>query len=95
VLQVLSYVVADLYWSSTATVPPGRQVRHDHHQIAEAILAGDAESARRGMEAHAQAMSERILARVGHKRDEPFMWPRKPAGTAPYRQRPRAGADTD
>jgi DNA-binding FadR family transcriptional regulator len=95
VLQVLSYVVADLYWSSTAMVPPGGQVRHDHHEIAEAILAGDAERAWRGMEAHAQIMSERILARVGHSRDEPFMWPRKPAGTAPYRQRPRVRASTD
>ena len=93
VLQVLSYVVADLYWRSTATVPPGRQVRHDHHEIAEAILAGDAERARRCMETHAGVMSERILVRIGHGRDEPFMWPRKPAGTAAYRQRPLARAD--
>ena len=93
VLQVLSYVVADLYWRSTATIPPGRQIRHDHHEIAEAILAGDADGARLGMRAHCRVMSERILARIGHGRDEPFMWPRKPAGTAIYRQRPlgRAG----
>lgn len=95
VLQVLSYVVADLYWSSTATVPPGRQVRHDHHKIAEAILAGNADRARRTMEAHAQVMSKNILARIGHSRDEPFMWPRKPPGTAAYRQRPLARAGND
>jgi DNA-binding FadR family transcriptional regulator len=88
VLQVLSYVVADLYWSSTDTIPPGRAVRHDHHEIAEAILGGDAERARQGMEVHAQAMAENILARIGHTREERFVWPRKPAGTAVYRQRP-------
>jgi GntR family transcriptional repressor for pyruvate dehydrogenase complex len=88
VLQVLSYVVADLYWASTAQAAPGRQVRHDHHDIAEAILVGDAERARREMEAHARIMSERILERIGHTRDEPFVWPRRPVGTATYRQRP-------
>jgi len=93
VLQVLSYVVADLYWRSTAAIPPGGQVRHDHHEIAEAILAGDADRARRSMEAHCRIMSERILDRIGHGRDEPFMWSRKPAGTAVYRQRPLARAD--
>jgi DNA-binding FadR family transcriptional regulator len=89
VLQVLSYVVADLYWASTAVLPPGGQVRHDHHDIAEAILAGDADRARRSMEAHGRLMSERILASVGRTRDEPFAWSRRPAGSAPYRQRMR------
>ncbi|MBW8812816.1 MAG: FadR family transcriptional regulator [Caulobacterales bacterium] len=88
VLQVLSYVVADLYWASTDALPPGGPVRHDHHEIAEAILAGQAEEARRAMEAHARGTSDGILARVGHRRDEPFLWPRRPAGLATYRQRP-------
>jgi DNA-binding FadR family transcriptional regulator len=90
ILQVLSYVVADLYWASTDTPPPGGGVRHDHHEIAEAILAGDAELARRSMEAHARGTSDGILARVGHRREEPFHWSRRPAGTAAYRQRPMA-----
>jgi DNA-binding FadR family transcriptional regulator len=94
VLQVLSYVVADLYWSSTEVLPPGRPVRHDHHEIAAAILAGDAARARRSMEAHARTTSETILARVGHLRDEPFLWPRRPAGTAIYRRR-SANGDRD
>jgi len=92
VLQVLSYVVADLYWSSTDVIPPGRLVRHDHHDIAEAILAGDAERARRSMEVHARGMAGGILERIGHTRDEPFLWPRKRAGSATYRRRPPAGA---
>jgi DNA-binding FadR family transcriptional regulator len=92
VLQVLSYVVADLYWGSTETIPPGGQVRHDHHEIAAAILRGDAERAQQSMETHCRIMSERILARIGHHREEPFMWPRKPAGTATYRRRPMVRA---
>jgi len=88
VLQVLSYVVADLYWSSTDAVPPGRLVRHDHHDIAEAILAGDAERARRSMEVHARGMAVGILERVGHTRDQLFLWSGKRAGSATYRRRP-------
>ena len=90
VLQVISYVVADLYWASTSITPPGRRVRHDHHDIAEAILAGDPDRARQAMESHARTLSEDILKRIGHTRDQPFVWPRKPAGVAPYRQRPLA-----
>jgi DNA-binding FadR family transcriptional regulator len=88
VLQVLSYVVADLYWASTDLLPPGGPVRHDHHEIAEAILAGDAEGARRSMEAHARGTSDAILARVGHGRGEPFRWSRRRAGIPTYRERP-------
>jgi DNA-binding GntR family transcriptional regulator len=90
-LQALSYVVADLYWSATDALPPGRLVRHDHHEIAEAILAGDAERARLRMQAHARATSEGILARVGQPAHEPFVWTRRRLGTAAYRQRPPAG----
>jgi GntR family transcriptional regulator, transcriptional repressor for pyruvate dehydrogenase complex len=89
VAQVLSYVVADLYWSSTDVAPPGRLVRHDHHEVAEAILAGDAEPAYRSMAAHARNTSGGILERVGHGRDERFILPQRRVGTAAYRQRPR------
>jgi DNA-binding FadR family transcriptional regulator len=88
VAQVLSYVVADLYWASTDAVLPGDGVRHDHHDIAEAILAGDPERARRCMEAHARNTSGGILARIGHGADERFVLPRMRVGAAPYRQRP-------
>jgi GntR family transcriptional regulator, transcriptional repressor for pyruvate dehydrogenase complex len=87
VAQVLSYVVADLYWASTDVTPPGRAVRRDHHEVAEAILAGDAARARQGMEAHALGTAGAILARVGHTRDERFIWRRKRAGLAVYRER--------
>jgi DNA-binding FadR family transcriptional regulator len=88
VLQVLSYVVADLYWASTMMSPPGRMVRHDHGDIAQAILDGDAERARAAMEAHAVGTSGGILERIGRTRDEVFVWPRRPAGMAVYRTRP-------
>lgn len=87
VLQVLSYVVADLYWAATDALPPGGPVRHDHHEIADAILSGDAARARRGMEAHARATSQGILARIGRRPEEAFVWTRR-VGTAIYRQRP-------
>jgi DNA-binding FadR family transcriptional regulator len=90
VLQVLSYVVADLYWASTDMLPPGGPVRHDHREIAEAILAGDADRARSAMEAHARDGADGILARVGHTRDEPFRWTGPRLGLATYRQRPTA-----
>jgi len=89
VLQVLSYVVADLYWAATDIAAPGRLVRHDHHEIAEAILAGDAERARRCMEDHARNTSGGILAHIGRGRDEPLALPPRRVGMAPYRQRPR------
>jgi GntR family transcriptional repressor for pyruvate dehydrogenase complex len=89
ILQVLSYVVADLYWAATDIAAPGRLVRHDHHEIAEAILAGDAERARRSMEAHAHNTSGGILAHIGRGRDEPLALPPRRVGSAPYRQRPR------
>ena len=93
VLQVLSYVVADLYWAATDVTLPGGAVRHDHHDIAEAILAGDAERARRCMEAHARGTSGGVLARIGHRRDEPFVLGRRREGSAPYRRRPLAHVD--
>jgi len=92
VAQVLSYVVADLYWSSTDVVLPGTRVRHDHHEVAEAILAGDADRAYRCMAAHARNTSGGILERVGHQRDDGFILPRRRVGTAAYRQRPQAYA---
>jgi len=91
VAQVLSYVVADLYWASTDALPPGGAVRHDHHEVAEAVLAGDAARARTAMEAHARGVAGAILARVGRTREEPFVWRRKQAGLAVYRRRPMAG----
>lgn len=90
VLQVLSYVVADRYWASTEIPAPARQVRHDHREIAEAILTGDVEGARRSMEAHCQGTTDGILERVGCRRDELFEWPRRRVGTAIYRDRPSA-----
>lgn len=93
VLQVLSYVVADRYWASTEIPAPGRQVRHDHHEIAEAILLGDAEGARRSMEAHCRGVTGAVLERVGCRRDEPFEWPRRRVGTAIYRERPAVRAE--
>jgi DNA-binding FadR family transcriptional regulator len=96
VAQVLSYVVADLYWASTDTVLPGGGVRHDHHDIAEAILVGDPERARACMEAHARNTSSGILARIGHRADERFVLPRMRVGRAPYRQQPlRRGGYAD
>jgi len=94
VLQVLSYVVADLYWAATDVAAPARLVRHDHHEIAEAILAGEAELAYRQMAAHARNTTGGILERVGHRREEAFVLPRRREGSAPYRQRPwaRGGA---
>lgn len=86
VLQVLSYVVTDLYWGSATAVPPGGGVRHDHHLIAEA-MAGDAERARRSMEAHAKGASIGILARIGHTREQAFQWPGRRVGAAAYRRR--------
>jgi GntR family transcriptional regulator, transcriptional repressor for pyruvate dehydrogenase complex len=88
VLQVLSYVVADLYWAATDVAAPARLVRHDHHEIAAAILAGEAKLAYRHMAAHARNTTGGILERIGHGRDEPFVLPRRRAGSAPYRQRP-------
>lgn len=88
ILQVLSYVVADLYWAATDIAAPARLVRHDHHEIAEAILAGDAERARRSMEAHARNTSGGILAHIGRGRDELLALPPRRVGTATYRQRP-------
>jgi len=88
VAQVLSYVVADLYWAATNVPAPARAIRHDHHEIAEAILAGQAERAYRGMAAHARSTSGGILDRVGRRRDEPFVLPRRRVGAAPYRHRP-------
>lgn len=87
VLQVLSYVVADLYWASTDVAFPGRRVRHEHGEVAEAILAGDSERARRAMEAHARGAAEGILERIGHARDDRFAWLRRPHGKAAYRVR--------
>lgn len=95
VAQVLSYVVTDLYWRSTDSGPAGGGVRRDHREIARIILAGDARGARDEMESHARGTAGEILARVGHTRDEPFVWLRPPAGRAVYRQRsPSAGGST-
>lgn len=88
VLQVLSYVVADLYWAATDIAAPARLVRHDHHEIAEAILDGDAERARSSMEAHARNTSGGILAHIGKGPDEALVLPRRRVGAATYRQRP-------
>ena len=88
VLQVVSSVVADLYWSETDAVPPGRLVRHDHHEIAEAILAGDPERARSVMETHARVTAQNVLDRVGRMQDEPFLGARRRPGAAAYRRRP-------
>jgi len=88
VLQVLSYVVADLYWAATDHTPAGGMVSHDHHAIAEAILVGDAQRARLCMEAHARNTSVGILAQIGRTRDEPLMLPPRRVGMAPYRRRP-------
>jgi GntR family transcriptional repressor for pyruvate dehydrogenase complex len=92
--QVLSYVAADLYWANTAAVLPGGGVRHDHREIAEAILAADAVRARSAMEAHIRNAADGVLARIGCPRDAPFLWARRRAGLAAYRQRPlvRGGA---
>ncbi|HEX7948317.1 MAG TPA: FCD domain-containing protein [Phenylobacterium sp.] len=88
VAQVLSYVVADLYWASTDAALAGGLVRHDHHDIAEAILAGDPERAGRAMATHARNTSGGILARIGRRSDERFVLPPMRVGAAPYRQRP-------
>jgi DNA-binding FadR family transcriptional regulator len=88
VAQVLSYVVADLYWATTNTSAPAREIRHDHHEIAQAVLAGDAEQAYRCMAAHARYTSVGILERVGSRRDDQFVLPPPRIGAAPYRQRP-------
>ena len=93
VLQVISYVVADLYWSSTEALPPGRAVRHDHHEIAEAILAGDARRARQAMEDHARDTSAGILARIGKRPEERFLWARPRPGVAVYRRWAGAGSE--
>jgi DNA-binding FadR family transcriptional regulator len=90
VAQVLSYVVADLYWSATEIAAPGRLVRHDHHEVAEAILAGDPEGAYRCRAAHARNTSGGILARIGHGRDERLVLPPRRVGAPPYRRRPPA-----
>ena len=87
IAQVLSYVVADLYWAATNVAAPARLVRHDHHDIAEAILAGDAQLAYRRMADHARNTSGGILERVGHSRDDRFVLPPRRVGAAPYRQR--------
>jgi GntR family transcriptional repressor for pyruvate dehydrogenase complex len=88
--QVLSYVAADLYWANTGAVLPGGGVRRDHRAVAEAILAGDAASARSAMEAHIRSAADAVLARIGCSRDAPFVWARRRAGQAAYRQRPLA-----
>lgn len=87
VAQVLSYVVADLYWAATDVAAPARLIRHDHHEIAQAILAGDALEAYRRMAEHARNTSGGILERVGHVRDDRFILPPRRVGSAPYRQR--------
>jgi DNA-binding FadR family transcriptional regulator len=88
VAQVLSYVVADLYWAATDVTPPGRQVRHDHHEVAEAILGGDAVRAYAAMAAHARNTTGGILARIGRGRDERLTLPARRVGAPPYRRRP-------
>lgn len=90
VAQVLSYVVADMYWAATNVAAPGRLVRHDHHEVAQAILAGDGERAYREMAAHARNTSGGILERIGRRREDAFALPPPRVGTAPYRHRPRA-----
>jgi GntR family transcriptional repressor for pyruvate dehydrogenase complex len=90
VAQVLSYVVADLYWAATDVTPPGRLVRHDHHEVAEAILSGEAERAYAAMAAHAHNTSHGILARIGHGRDDRLVLPPRRVGAPPYRRRPLA-----
>lgn len=87
VAQVLSYVVADLYWAATDVAAPARLIRHDHHGIAEAILSGDAREAYRRMADHARNTSGGILERIGHARDDRFILPPRRVGSAPYRQR--------
>jgi GntR family transcriptional regulator, transcriptional repressor for pyruvate dehydrogenase complex len=94
VAQVLSYVVADVYWAATDVAAPARLVRHDHHEVAETILAGDAEEAYRRMAAHARNTSGGILDRVGHSRDQRFVLPPQRVGKARYRQR-YAGASAN
>jgi GntR family transcriptional repressor for pyruvate dehydrogenase complex len=89
--QVLSYVAADLYWANTGAVLPGGGVRHDHREVAQAILAADAVGARSAMETHIRNASDGVLARIGAPRDAPFVWARRRAGLAAYRQRPAAG----
>lgn len=88
VAQVLSYVVADLYWAATDVAAPGRLVRHDHHEVAEAILSGDAEQSYRSMAAHARNTSGGILARIGHGRDDRLVLPPPRVGAPTYRRRP-------
>lgn len=87
VAQVLSYVVADLYWAATDVAAPARLIRHDHHEIARAILAGDALEAYQRMAEHARNTSGGILERVGHARGDRFILPPRRVGSAPYRQR--------
>lgn len=87
VAQVLSYVVADLYWAATSVGAPGRTIRHDHHEVAEVILTGDVEGAYWRMSAHARDTSGGILARIGHGRDDPFVLPPARVGAPPYRRR--------
>lgn len=87
VAQVLSYVIADLYWAATDVAAPARLVRHDHHDIAEAILAGDAREAYRRMGDHARNTSGGILQRIGHAREDHYVLPPRRVGSAPYRQR--------
>jgi GntR family transcriptional repressor for pyruvate dehydrogenase complex len=88
--QVLAYVAADLYWANTDAVPPGGGVRHDHHKVADAILAGDAALAKAAMEDHIRSAADGVLERIGCTRDAPFVWARRRAGLAAYRQRPLA-----
>jgi DNA-binding FadR family transcriptional regulator len=88
VAQVLSYVVADLYWASTEIAAPGRLVRHDHHEVAEAILSGDAEAAYRCMADHARNTSGGILERIGRRREDRLVLPPRRIGAPPYRRRP-------
>lgn len=90
VAQVLTYVVADLYWGSTNVGAPGRAIRHDHHEVTEAILRGDVEGAYWRMSAHARDTSGGILARIGHARDDRFTLPPERVGAPPYRRRPLA-----
>jgi GntR family transcriptional repressor for pyruvate dehydrogenase complex len=92
--QVLAYVAADLYWANTEAVPPGGGVRRDHHDVADAILAGDAALARSAMEAHIRSAADGVLKRIGCQRDAPFVWARRRAGLAAYRQRPLARGES-
>jgi GntR family transcriptional repressor for pyruvate dehydrogenase complex len=85
--QMLSYVVADHYWTSTGVSGSPRQIRHDHIEVAKAIQAGDAGRAHLLMAAHAQESARGVLERIGRSRTDRFVLAPLRAGAAAYRPR--------